>query len=462
MEQVIGIRFQEAGKIYYFSPLGFEDVEAGEYVVVETSRGLEVSRVVIAPSHVVSAELSEPLKPVTRLANADDLTRMERLKTKAHEDLVTVRRLVRERDLPMKVINASYNLDGSRLSVFFTSEGRVDFRDLLRELSHQLRAQVQLRQVGPRDQAKAVDGYGRCGRRLCCTSWLISFPAISIKMAKEQNLPLNPSKISGMCGRLLCCLAYEDDTYKQLKAQLPRPGSTVTTPSGDARVLAVNALRQVVTLQMESMEVVELPAAALAMDRGVVRLIAPAETEDDTAMVSAFAAPAEAAVPATGRAEGPPAGERPGRRGPRPAASEAQAGSAPPPTRGPQPSPARGGQTPADRRPRAPNVRPGPRPGSDRAAMRRRGRPWKSHHRRRRRGCPRRGDERRVAPAATAAAVAGRAAESPAPMTSPAHGGIGASLQPGCLIVSVTALPSADAKAPGPALRLGGPGGRGP
>ena len=153
------------------------------------------------------------------------------------------------------------------------SEGRVDFRDLLRELSGNPGVQVQLRQVGPRDQAKAVDGYGICGRRLCCSSWLTSFPAISIKMAKEQNKPLSPSKISGQCGRLLCCLSYENDMYKQLKAQLPRPGTVVSTPGGEARVLAANALRQIVTLQMETLEVIDMPASALALDRGVVRIV---------------------------------------------------------------------------------------------------------------------------------------------------------------------------------------------
>ncbi len=279
MQRVIGVRFQEAGKLSYFSPEGFDDVEAGEYVVVETSRGLELARVVIPASLVVAAELTEPLKPISRAGFSEDIEQAERLKGKAQADLEVVRRIVRAHQLPMKVVSASYNLEGSRLSVFFTSESRVDFRDLLRELGQALGVPVQLRQVGPRDQAKAVDGYGVCGRRLCCSSWLISFPAISIKMAKEQNKPLNPSKISGQCGRLLCCLAYENDTYRQLKAELPRPGATVSTPAGDARVLAVNALRQIVTLQMATMEVVELPASALALDRGVVRMVAPPAPE---------------------------------------------------------------------------------------------------------------------------------------------------------------------------------------
>ena len=322
MQNVIGVRFQEAGKIYYFAPAGFEDVEVGEYVVVETSRGLELARVVIAPSQVVNAELTEPLKPIVRMAWAEDLERAELLKARAREDVEVVRTVVRERDLPMKVVNAGYNLDGSRLTVYFMSESRVDFRDLLRDLSRRLGTQVQLRQVGPRDQAKVVDGYGRCGRRLCCAAWLTSFPAISIKMAKDQDLPLNPSKISGECGRLLCCLAYEDDTYKQLKSQLPRPGMVLSTPHGGARVLAVNTLRQMVTLQMETMEVVQMPADALAMELGVVRVVST---------------PTEA-PPATPPAPPPPDqrnGPAPRARQPRPAPVPPPApasNAAPPPT----------------------------------------------------------------------------------------------------------------------------------
>ncbi|MGH2599581.1 MAG: PSP1 domain-containing protein, partial [Dehalococcoidia bacterium] len=276
MQNVVGVRFQEAGKIYYFSPAGFEDVEVGEYVVVETSRGLEVCRVIIAPSQVVNAELSETLKPIVRVAYQEDLERMQILKARAEEDIATARATVNRMALPIKVVSAAYNLDGTRLTIYFNpaEDGRVDLRDLLRDLQAELNCQVQLRQVGPRDQAKAIGGYGICGRRLCCSSWLTAFPAISIKMAKEQNQPLNPSKISGQCGRLLCCLSYENDMYRQLKAELPRAGTLVSTPSGDARVVGVNALRQVVTLQMANFQVVELPASALAMERGVVRVIA--------------------------------------------------------------------------------------------------------------------------------------------------------------------------------------------
>jgi cell fate regulator YaaT (PSP1 superfamily) len=291
MHNVVGVRFQEAGKVYYFSPAGFEHVEVGEYVVVETSRGLEVCRVVIAPSQVVNAELTETLKPIVRLAYQEDIERMQMLKARAEEDVAAARRVVYRLGLPIKVVAASYNLDGTKLTVYFkpAEEGRVDLRNLLRELQSELDCQVQLRQVGPRDQAKAVGGYGICGRRLCCSSWLTAFPAISIRMAKEQNQPLNPSKISGQCGRLLCCLAYENDMYKQLRAELPRVGTLVSTPSGDARVVGVNALRQVVTLQMSDFKHVEMPASALAMELGVVRVIAEPAEEPAAAVAAAVA-----------------------------------------------------------------------------------------------------------------------------------------------------------------------------
>jgi cell fate regulator YaaT (PSP1 superfamily) len=301
---------------------------------------------VIAPSQVVNAEITEPLKPITRLAVAEDLERAELLKARAKQDLEVIRRMVQERDLPMKVVSASYNLDGSRLAIFFTSEGRVDFRDLIRDLSQTLGVQVQLRQVGPRDQAKAVDGYGICGRRLCCSSWLISFPAISIKMAKEQNKPLNPSKISGQCGRLLCCLAYENETYKQLKAELPKPGTLVSTPSGTARVLAANVLKQTVTLQMESLDVVEMPISALALDRGVVRIVAaptpipaPSAASLPTPEMRAPAAPPPPtpAPPAQAHRPPPPAPTS----GPRAAPPPRAAKPAPPPAaQGPSTAPA--------------------------------------------------------------------------------------------------------------------------
>jgi cell fate regulator YaaT (PSP1 superfamily) len=274
---VAGVRFQEAGKIYYFEPGGYDDLVAGNYVVVETSRGVELGRVVIAPGQVLSAELTEPLKPILRVAGPEDVNRADELKEQARAATEIARERARVLDLPMKVVSSQYTLDGDRLTIFFTSESRVDFRDLVRDLGHHIRAQVQLRQIGPRDQAKIIGGYGRCGRRLCCTSWLTTFPAISIKMAKEQSLPLNPSKISGQCGRLLCCLSYENDVYKHLKSELPKPDSWLSTPTGTARVVAVNAIKQVVTLQMENLQVVEFTVEQLGFSMGVVRPVPAAD-----------------------------------------------------------------------------------------------------------------------------------------------------------------------------------------
>jgi cell fate regulator YaaT (PSP1 superfamily) len=273
MEDVLGVRFQEAGKIYYFSAAGYDDLEVGEFVVVETSRGQELARIVIAPGQVLSVELTEPLKPIIRVAFDEDLEQAQRLRGKAEAEVDLAREKARAAGLPIKLFSGSYDLEGRRLTLMFLSEDRVDFRDLVRDVSAMTGAQVQLRQVGPRDQAKVVGGYGRCGRRLCCSSWLVTFPAISIKMAKEQDLPLNPSKISGQCGRLLCCLSYENEMYRQVKQSLPRPGTYVSTPSGNARILAVNVPRGTVTMQMETMQVVEIPVQEMGLDRGVVRIL---------------------------------------------------------------------------------------------------------------------------------------------------------------------------------------------
>lgn len=356
---VVGVRFQEAGKIYYFTSAGYDNLEPGEYVVVETSRGLELARIVIAPDQVVNAELTEPLKPIIRPATDDDLARAEALKQRANQDVETAKGRSRAAGIPMKVISGSYNLDGSRLTLFFTSEGRIDFRDLVREVSHLVGAQVQLRQVGPRDQAKVVGGYGRCGRRLCCSSWLVNFPAISIKMAKEQDLPLNPSKISGQCGRLLCCLSYENEMYRQVKQALPRPGTFVSTPSGVARVHAVNVPREVVTLQMtETYQYVDVPVQDLGLDRGVVRILdkppipALAPEQAKPSVVAATPKPSNGAAPPQRapvrsfqrpqRPEAPPASPAPA------AASAGRPAEATSPSE--PPAEARSESTPASRR----------------------------------------------------------------------------------------------------------------
>ncbi|HEY7293446.1 MAG TPA: regulatory iron-sulfur-containing complex subunit RicT [Dehalococcoidia bacterium] len=390
---VVGVRFQEAGKIYYFEPGGYPDLTAGEAVVVETSRGIELGRVVVAPGHVLNTELTEPLKPILRPGTPDDIERADQLKEKAQEATRLARSRADALGLPMKVVAAQYTLDGSRLTVFFTAEERVDFRDLVRDLAHHVHAQVQLRQVGPRDQAKIVGGYGRCGRRLCCTSWLTAFPTISIKMAKEQNLPLNPSKISGQCGRLLCCLSYENDVYKQLRTELPKPESWVSTPSGNARVMAVNAIKQIVVLQMENMQVIEVTVAELGLSLGVTRPIPPpARPVAAPEVHSRPSALEDAAAPGTVH---PPANAQHGNTGQ--TAAEASAGDGRPGPNGRLPQSAQPGRTASPAQPAATNAPPLPTEGSAEAgdtasladaepAAEGSGEPGRRRRRRRRRG----------------------------------------------------------------------------
>ncbi len=258
MAGVVGIRFKRAGKIYYFDPAGIE-LNVGDWVVVETGRGLELGRVVIAPKQVLSSEITEPLKPVLRKASEEDLRQKEEFRAKEKEALKQCQEMISRLNLPMKLLAAEYNLDGTRITFFFSAEGRVDFRELLKELTAALRSRIELRQVGPRDEAKLYGGIGRCGRLLCCTTYLSEFSPVSVRMAKDQDLPLNPMKISGVCGRLLCCLSHECEQYRTMKQQLPPIGQTVTTPMGVATVIGGNPLKETVVVQLESQATVELP-----------------------------------------------------------------------------------------------------------------------------------------------------------------------------------------------------------
>lgn len=258
MPDIVGVRFKRAGKIYYFDPAGI-DMDVGEWVVLDTGRGPELGRVVIAPKQVLANEITEPLKPVMRKAEDEDLNKRGELVPKEQEYLEKCREISAKLGLPMKFISANYNLDGSRITIFFSAEGRVDFRDLLKELTASGKSRIELRQVGPRDEAKLVGGYGRCGLPLCCTSHLSELTPVSIRMAKEQDLPLNPTKISGVCGRLLCCLGYESAQYHSLKENLPPVGQQVTTSAGTATVIGGNPLKQTVLVKFESEATAELP-----------------------------------------------------------------------------------------------------------------------------------------------------------------------------------------------------------
>jgi len=260
---IVGIRFRPAGRIYYFDPQE-QSFTTGQYVIVETVRGTEAGRVVIASKKIAEGDLSDPLKPVLRLATEDELRTMLSFKSKEKEALLRCHERVQQHHLPMKLVEAEYTFDGSRLTFYFTADERVDFRALVRDLAATFRTRIELRQIGARDQAKLQGGVGPCGKTLCCSSWITDFGVVSIKMAKEQGLPLNPSKISGVCGRLLCCLSYENDNYIQAKQLMPQIGAILTTPSGPGKVVAINVPKNSVEVMLESGVTIQVPVEAQA------------------------------------------------------------------------------------------------------------------------------------------------------------------------------------------------------
>ncbi|MFC1860200.1 stage 0 sporulation family protein [Chloroflexota bacterium] len=258
MANIIGIRFKKAGKIYYFDPAGL-DLEVGDQVVVKTARGLELGYVATAPEQVEDSEMGRQLKPVVRKAEPDDIKRAQEFKDKEPEALAECGKLITKLNLSMKLLSAEYTLDGSRLTFFFSAAERVDFRELVRQLTKLFKLRVELRQVGSRDEGKLIGGFGRCGRPLCCMSYLSEFSPVSIRMAKDQNLSLSPMRISGVCGRLLCCLGYECELYRAIRAKLPKEGKRVSIPAGIARVVGSNPLKETVMVELESGARVEVP-----------------------------------------------------------------------------------------------------------------------------------------------------------------------------------------------------------
>src|SRR5215470_1862578 len=255
---IVGIRFRPAGRIYYFDPQG-QAYTTGQFVIVETVRGTEAGRVVLAAKRLAESDLTDPLKPVLRLASEDELRMMLSFKSKEKEALTRCHERVLQHHLPMKLVEAEYTFDGSRLTFYFTADERVDFRALVRDLASTFRTRIELRQIGARDQAKLQSGVGPCGKALCCSSWITDFGVVSIKMAKEQDLPLNPAKISGVCGRLLCCLAYENDNYIQAKQNMPQVGTFLDTPSGQGKVVSVNVPKESVEVMLESGVIIQVP-----------------------------------------------------------------------------------------------------------------------------------------------------------------------------------------------------------
>jgi len=279
MPIVIGIRFKDSGKIYYFDPQELE-LRPGEHVVVETVRGLELARVAYERREVPESEVVGELKPVVRRAEETDHERLRQLQARHDEVLARCAEKVREHSLPMSLVKAEYSFDGSRLTFYFTAEKRVDFRMLVRDLARTFKSRIELRQIGPRDEAKLLGGIGPCGRVLCCASFLPDYARVSIKMAKDQDLPLNPSKISGVCGRLLCCLSYEHEQYVAMRAELPRKGTWVQTPDGPGEVIGQHILKQQLIVQLASsgmhetydldkLEIATAQVAALARARNV-------------------------------------------------------------------------------------------------------------------------------------------------------------------------------------------------
>ena len=267
MTKVIGVRFRTAGKIYFFSPGKFE-VKRGDQVIVETARGVEFGNVVMGPKEVKDEEITQPLKTVIRLATEDDRRVEEKNRKKEKEAFQICLEKIHKHGLEMKLIDAEYTFDNNKVLFYFTADGRIDFRELVKDLAAVFRTRIELRQIGVRDETKIRGGIGICGREHCCHTNLSEFAPVSIKMAKEQNLSLNPTKISGVCGRLMCCLTNEEETYEELNNNLPSAGEAVTTPEGlKGEVQSLSVLRQlvrvIVTLDNDEKEIREYPAADL-------------------------------------------------------------------------------------------------------------------------------------------------------------------------------------------------------
>ena len=318
MPLVCGIKFRGTGKVYFFAPGDLTDLRIDDHVIVETARGREMGQVAAEIHEVDEADIVGQLKPIVRRATTSDLLDGQRYQRQEAEAVEKCKEQVDRFGLPMKVVSAEYSYDGSRLTFFFTSEQRVDFRELVRELARIFRVRIELRQIGVRDEAKSVGGIGKCGRPICCATWLNDFCPVSIRMAKQQDLPLSPMEISGLCGRLLCCLGYENDYYQSVKGRFPKVGKVVATPLGQAKVIGVSALRETVRLLFEDGSTTELTADELA-GRVPIRQGDAAELDDaqTQALEEAFGADADA-----GNGHGP---RRAGERVTAPASSAAPA-----------------------------------------------------------------------------------------------------------------------------------------
>lgn len=250
MIKVIGVRFKKAGKIYYFSPTDL-DIKRGQYVIVETARGIEFGECVIGIKEISEEEIVSPLKCVIRIADEKDILKHKENKSKEIEALEICLKKIQEHKLEMKLIDVEYTFDNNKVIFYFTADGRVDFRELVKDLATIFKTRIELRQIGVRDEAKMVGGLGPCGRPMCCSTFLGDFASVSIKMAKEQNLSLNPTKISGICGRLMCCLNYEQNTYEEIRKRLPKVGSIVKTEYGNGSVIGNSIVKEMVKVKLK-------------------------------------------------------------------------------------------------------------------------------------------------------------------------------------------------------------------
>ena len=267
MPDAVTIRFKPTGPSYYFDP-GDTEYQVDDWVIVETTHGQSMGQVIAPRKEISEEEVQEPFKPVVRKAKPEEIERFEELKKKDSEVLKKCGELVAKHDLPMKLIAAEYNFDGSHLTIYFSAENKVDFRALLKEMGSTFKTRVELRQIGARDVAKLLGGIGRCGRPICCASSLSKFAPISVRMARDQALPLNPQMISGICGKLLCCLKYEHEQYLDVKAGLPNTGKNVLTPQGPAKILNINYLKGTVIVQPENESAVEIEISQLKPLKG--------------------------------------------------------------------------------------------------------------------------------------------------------------------------------------------------
>lgn len=253
MYNVVGVRFKKAGKIYYFDPGDFP-IRKNDFVIVETARGIEYGKAVTEKKQVHDHDVVLPLKKVVRMADQKDQLNVEENKIAAEEAYQVCNEKIIEHDLDMKLVDVEYTFDRNKVIFYFTADGRIDFRDLVKDLAAIFRTRIELRQIGVRDEAKMLGGIGPCGRMLCCSTFLGDFEPVSIKMAKDQNLSLNPTKISGLCGRLMCCLKYENDEYEAAKAELPDVGDNINTPDGSGKVIGLNILERLIQVELPEQE----------------------------------------------------------------------------------------------------------------------------------------------------------------------------------------------------------------